>query len=227
MNIIEKRIKSIRNEIKIIAKKYGCDTNRIRLVAVSKNKPIELIQYAILAGQKEFGENYVKEGVEKIYFFSKNYKLIWHFIGQLQSNKSRLVAEYFDWCHTIDCTKIIHRLNVQRPPNLSPLNVLIQVNIDGEKNKGGIASNQIFSLAKIIKSCINLQLRGIMCIPTIETNFNKQIINFVKIFKLFKELQYSYSSVDTLSLGMSHDMIAAIAAGSNLLRIGTAIFGSR
>lgn len=209
-----------------------CDRNpnEIKLIAVSKTKPCDLIEEAINAGQSIFGENYVQEGIEKIqYFLQKrpNSSLEWHFIGPLQSNKTRSVAEHFDWVHTIDRLKIAQRLNDQRPTSLNKLNVLIQINISEEATKSGINPNQLDELSKQINQLPNLVLRGLMIIPKAEQEFEKQCATFSKAYDLYHQLQQKIPSIDTLSMGMSDDMQAAIIAGSNMIRIGSAIFGAR
>ncbi|GHD94481.1 YggS family pyridoxal phosphate enzyme [Pseudocitrobacter faecalis] len=181
------------------------------------------------AGQRAFGENYVQEGVEKIRFFQDKgiTDLQWHFIGPLQSNKSRLVAEHFDWCHTVDRLKIATRLSEQRPAHLPPLNVLIQVNISDEQSKSGIEPEAVDALAAEVSALPNLCLRGLMAIPAPETEYDKQFAVAQQMAVAFARLKTHYPTVDTLSLGMSDDMEAAIAAGSTMVRIGTAIFGAR
>lgn len=230
MNTVHDNILTIKNEIKNIALECERDPNSIELIAVSKTKPVTLIEQAISAGQFAFGENYVQEGVEKIQFFKQNMPnapLIWHFIGPLQSNKTKLVAENFDWMHTIDRFKIAQRLNEQRPANMNKLNVLIQVNISQEASKSGIAPNQVTELVKQVIALPNLNLRGLMAIPEIENDFNKQLDVFKLMQQLLKSLQIDYPFLDTLSMGMSADMQAAIVAGSTMVRIGSAIFGAR
>ncbi|MDR6401772.1 pyridoxal phosphate enzyme (YggS family) [Enterobacter ludwigii] len=196
---------------------------------MSKTKPASAIADAIEAGQHAFGENYVQEGVNKIRFFQEQGKtdLQWHFIGPLQSNKSRLVAEHFDWCHTIDRLRIASRLNDQRPEALPPLNVLIQVNISDENSKSGIALEELDALAADVAALPRLTLRGLMAIPAPESSYERQFAVAQQMAVAFEALKARYETVDTLSLGMSDDMEAAIAAGSTMVRIGTAIFGAR
>nr|MBB2845900.1 hypothetical protein [Enterobacter ludwigii] len=196
---------------------------------MSKTKPASAIADAIEAGQHAFGENYVQEGVDKIRFFQEQGKtdLQWHFIGPLQSNKSRLVAEHFDWCHTIDRLRIASRLNDQRPEALPPLNVLIQVNISDENSKSGIALEELDALAADVAALPRLTLRGLMAIPAPESSYERQFAVAQQMAVAFEALKARYQTVDTLSLGMSDDMEAAIAAGSTMVRIGTAIFGAR
>ena len=230
MNTVQDNLLNIKNEIKKIAKECGRDPNTIQLIAVSKTKPVEQIMEAINAGQLAFGENYVQEGIEKIQYFEKNMPnndLIWHFIGPLQSNKSKLVAEHFDWMHTIDRFKIAQRLSDQRPNHMAKLNVLIQVNISQEASKSGVKPKEVTDLVKQIVALPNLNLRGLMAIPEIENDYDKQLKVFTKMQQLLHSLQKDYPFMDTLSMGMSGDMPAAINAGSTMVRIGTAIFGAR
>ncbi|WP_334326553.1 YggS family pyridoxal phosphate-dependent enzyme [Gilliamella apicola] len=230
MNTVQDNLLNIKNEIAKIAKKCERDPNTIQLIAVSKTKPVEQVIEAIYAGQLAFGENYVQEGVEKIQYFEKNMPnndLIWHFIGPLQSNKSKLVAEHFDWMHTIDRLKIAQRLNDQRPKDMAKLNVLIQVNISQEASKSGVKPEEVADLVKQIVTLPNLNLRGLMAIPEIENDYDKQLNVFTKMQQLLQSLQKDYPFMDTLSMGMSGDMQAAIVAGSTMVRIGTAIFGAR
>lgn len=230
MNTVQDNLLNIKNEITEIAKKCERDPNTIQLIAVSKTKPVEQIMEAINAGQLAFGENYVQEGIEKIQYFEKNMPnndLIWHFIGPLQSNKSKLVAEHFDWMHTIDRFKIAQRLSDQRPNHMANLNVLIQVNISQEASKSGVKPEEVTDLVKQIVALPNLNLRGLMAIPEIENDYDKQLKVFTKMQQLLHSLQKDYPFMDTLSMGMSGDMPAAINAGSTMVRIGTAIFGAR
>ncbi|NUF49895.1 YggS family pyridoxal phosphate-dependent enzyme [Gilliamella sp. ESL0250] len=230
MNIIQDNLIVIKKEIEKIALKCERDPNTIELIAVSKTKSVQQITEAINAGQSVFGENYVQEGVEKIQYFKQimpNNALTWHFIGPLQSNKSKLVAEHFDWMHTIDRFKIAQRLNDQRPTNMNKLNVLIQVNISQEASKSGVAPEEVADLVQQIITLPNLNLRGLMAIPEIENDFDKQLDTFKQMQQLLQSLQADYPFMDTLSMGMSGDMQAAIVAGSTMVRIGTAIFGAR
>ncbi|WP_416776298.1 YggS family pyridoxal phosphate-dependent enzyme [Xenorhabdus budapestensis] len=227
MHNIEQNLHDVRNHIILAAQKCGRSPEEITLLAVSKTKPVEAIAKAIATGQREFGENYVQEGVEKIQQFANHDDLVWHFIGPLQSNKSRLVAEHFDWCHTIDRLKIAQRLSEQRPKSMAPLNVLIQINISGESSKSGILLEELEELAAIINSLPNLVLRGLMAIPAPESDSERQTDVFREMEQAFIKLKAQYPQIDTLSMGMTDDMAAAIACGSTLVRIGTAIFGAR
>ncbi len=202
----------------------------VKLLAVSKTKPVEAILAAYHAGQTAFGENYVQEGIEKIqYFEQQNIQLEWHFIGSLQSNKTKLVAEHFDWMQTLDRLKTAERLNQQRPLHKAPLNVLIQINISNEDSKGGIPAEEMSDFAKQLKNLPHLRLRGLMAIPAATDNEQEQMQVFRQMELLFRRLQQEFPSdqIDTLSMGMSDDMASAIKCGSTMVRIGTAIFGKR
>ncbi|KEA54574.1 MULTISPECIES: YggS family pyridoxal phosphate-dependent enzyme [Mangrovibacter] len=229
MNDIAHNLAQVQQRISAAAERCGRAPKEVSLLAVSKTKPASDIAQAIAAGQREFGENYVQEGADKIALFREQgvTGLTWHFIGPLQSNKSRLVAENFDWCHTIDRQKIATRLSEQRPGELAPLNVLIQVNISDETSKSGIALAEVDALADLVSSLPGLRLRGLMAIPAPEQDYARQFAVCQQMAVAFNALQSRYSGIDTLSLGMTDDMEAAIAAGSTMVRIGTAIFGAR
>lgn len=229
MTEIAHNLTQIHQKIAAASARCGRAPEDVTLLAVSKTKPVQAIAEAIDAGQRLFGENYVQEGVDKIHHFAgQNISgLEWHFIGPLQSNKSRLVAENFDWCHTIDRLRIATRLSEQRPAGLPPLNVLIQVNISDELSKSGIALDQVDELAAEIMQLPGLRLRGLMAIPAPESDYERQLAVCRQMAEAFARISHRYPQADTLSLGMSDDMEAAIAAGSTLLRIGTAIFGAR
>ena len=229
MNDIAHNLAQVRDKISAAASRCGRASEEVTLLAVSKTKPASAIEEAIAAGQLSFGENYVQEGVEKIRHFREKSiaGLQWHFIGPLQSNKSRLVAEHFDWCHTLDRLRIATRLNEQRPAELEPLNVLIQINISDENSKSGIPLEELDALAAEVVELPNLRLRGLMAIPAPESDYVRQFEVARQMAVAFAGLKTRYPDVDTLSLGMSDDMEAAIAAGSTMVRIGTAIFGAR
>ena len=227
---IKDNLISIHQQIQTACQKAGRPQSAVKLLAVSKTKPVEDIQMAIDAGQRAFGENYVQEGIEKIQYFSdKHPELEWHFIGPLQSNKTRLVAEYFDWMQTIDRAKIADRLNEQRSAYKKPLNVLIQINISDESSKSGIPPTEMLALAKHIENLPRLCLRGLMAIPAPTDNMAEQEKALSAMQTLFEELKAACPNqqIDTLSMGMSDDMNTAIACGSTMVRIGTAIFGQR
>lgn len=227
MTFIEHNLQQVRERIAAAATRCGRTPEEITLLAVSKTRPASAIAEAIAAGQQAFGENYVQEGVEKVAALAAYPELQWHFIGPLQSNKSRLVAEHFAWCHTVDRQRIAQRLNDQRPAELPPLNVLIQVNISDEHSKSGIMLEAIPQLAQQIAQLPRLRLRGLMAIPAAESDYACQLAVCQQMAAAFHALQQDYPAIDTLSLGMSDDMDAAIAAGSTMVRIGTAVFGAR
>jgi len=229
MNDIAHNLAQVRDKISAAATRCSRASEEITLLAVSKTKPTSALAEAIAAGQRAFGENYVQEGVDKICHFRDQGQddLQWHFIGPLQSNKSRLVAEHFDWCHTIDRLKIAARLNDQRPADMAPLNVLIQINISDENSKSGIALSELDALAAEVAALPHLTLRGLMAIPAPESSYERQFAVARQMAVAFEALKARHTTVDTLSLGMSDDMEAAIAAGSTMVRIGTAIFGAR
>ncbi len=230
MSSIQQNIEHITSQIADVQQKCGRARDSVQLLAVSKTKPNDAILEAAQAGQRAFGENYVQEGVDKVQFFAEHHpklELEWHFIGPIQSNKTRLVAEHFDWVHTIDRDKTAQRLNDQRPSDLPDLQVLIQVNISGEASKSGVEPEQIFALAELISSLPNLTLRGLMSIPANVDDHAAQLATFQRLAELQTQLQKRYPNIDTLSMGMSGDMEAAIEAGSTMVRIGTAIFGAR
>ncbi|KGQ33110.1 YggS family pyridoxal phosphate-dependent enzyme [Gallibacterium anatis] len=206
-------------------------TQEVTLLAVSKTKPFADILKAYHAGQRQFGENYVQEGVEKIQLAQQQNlnDITWHLIGPLQSNKTRIVAEHFDWVQTIDRVKIAERLSQQRPDHLQPLQVLIQINISDENSKSGITPQQMEELAQQIINLPKLQLRGLMAIPAPTEDINQQTVVFNQMKALLQQLQQRFpqQKIDTLSMGMTDDMQTAIACGSTMVRIGTAIFGKR
>ena len=229
MNDIAHNLAQVRDKISAAATRCGRASEEVTLLAVSKTKPASAIAEAIDAGQRMFGENYVQEGVEKIRHFREKgtADLQWHFIGPLQSNKSRLVAEHFDWCHTVDRLRIASRLSEQRPAEMPPLNVLIQINISDENSKSGIALEALNQLADEVAALPGLKLRGLMAIPAPESDYDRQFAVARQMAVAFEALKTRFPTVDTLSLGMTDDMAAAIAAGSTMVRIGTAIFGAR
>lgn len=222
---ISQNLAQIQQQIESLSAQF--QRENVRLLAVSKTKPVSAIEEAIQAGQKAFGENYVQEGVEKIAYFNQQADLEWHFIGPLQSNKTKLVAAHFDWIQTVDRLKIAQRLSEQRPADKAPLNVLIQINISDEASKSGIAPEDMLPLAREIVLLPNLKLRGLMAIPKPEHEPAQQKIALSKMQQLFNRLQTEFEGIDTLSMGMSDDMAAAIECGSTMVRIGTAVFGAR
>ena len=231
---IEHNLKQVLNTIRELEEKYHRPHHSVQLLAVSKTKPIEDILTAYDFGQNAFGENYVQEAIEKIEKIrslkkqSNEYKAFeWHFIGPLQKNKTRLIAENFDWIHSVDRQLIAKRLSDQRPSNTKPLQVCIQVNIDQEETKSGVNIDEIQSLATMIAELKNLKLRGLMAIPQVSSDTTQQHKSFARLRQLLELLNRQGFDLDTLSMGMSSDLEAAIAEGATIVRIGTAIFGKR
>lgn len=204
----------------------GRSESSVNLLAVSKKQPVSAILEAADAGQRDFGENFVQEGLEKIATSGRN-DLIWHFIGHLQTNKTRAVAENFDWVHTIDRLKIAKRLSTQRPEPMDDLNVCLQVNIDDEAGKSGVQPDEVLPLAKSVAGLSRIRLRGLMCLPANRSDLEQQREPFRRLRELFEAVQSEGLDVDTLSMGMTGDYAAAIHEGSTIVRIGTAIFGAR
>jgi pyridoxal phosphate enzyme (YggS family) len=202
--------------------------NSVTLLAVSKTFPAVTVREAFEAGQRRFGENYVQEAVDKIAELADlRAQIEWHLIGPLQSNKSRLVAEQFDWVHTVDRLKIAQRLNEQRPPHLPPLQVCVQVNTSGEASKSGVEPDQALALAQAVSQLPRLRLRGVMALPAPSSDASDQHQSLQKVRSVFDELRNQGLTLDTLSMGMSGDLEAAIEQGSTMVRIGSAIFGQR
>ncbi len=200
--------------------------DHIHLLAVSKTKPLEAILAAASVGQRDFGENFVQEAVGKIAECGRD-DLIWHFIGHLQANKTRAVAENFQWVHTVDRLKIARRLSEQRPCYAGDLNICIEVNVDAEENKSGVSPVDLPELAAAIAELPRLRLRGLMCLPAIRHDFDAQRKPFAALREMMESLQASGLALDTLSMGMSADYAAAIHEGATIVRIGTALFGAR
>ena len=206
----------------------GRPVETVTLLAVSKRFPAEAVREAVAAGQRRFGENLVQEGVDKIVALrASGEALEWHLIGPLQSNKTRLVAEHFDWVHSIDRLKVAERLAEQRPPQLPPLQVCVQINISGEATKSGVAPAEAPALAAAVARLPRLRLRGLMAIPEPAAAMEAQRAPHGALRALFNTIIGQGLVLDTLSIGMSDDLEAAIAEGSTMVRIGTAIFGAR
>ncbi|MCL1141539.1 YggS family pyridoxal phosphate-dependent enzyme [Shewanella gaetbuli] len=228
MTTIADRLSIAQSRINQAAQKCARNPNEVKLLAVSKTKPANDIIEAYLAGQRLFGENYVQEGEQKILQLGEEFNDIeWHFIGPLQSNKTKVVAEHFDWMHTLSREKVAKRLNDQRPPHLPPLQVCIQVNISNEQSKSGVDEQEVFKLAQQISQMPKLKLRGLMAIPTATDDINLQQDEFSRLNTLYQTLKQQFDTVDTLSMGMSGDLDIAITNGSTMVRVGSAIFGSR
>jgi pyridoxal phosphate enzyme (YggS family) len=228
MTTIPTRLQAVLARIETVARTYGRTPEAVALLAVSKTWPASFVREAAAAGQRAFGENYVQEGVDKISELAR-LELEWHFIGPLQGNKTRQVAETFDWVHSIDRLRIAERLSEQRPQNLPPLQVCLQVNISGEDSKSGVAPQDAPVLARQIAQLPRIVLRGLMTIPAPApaTDFAGQREPFARLRRLFEQMRGEGLALDTLSMGMSNDMEAAIAEGATQVRVGTAIFGER
>src|SRR4051812_1877246 len=222
MAAIADNLQAVKKRIEGAALAAGRNPSAVTLLAVSKTHAAARVQEAAAAGQRAFGENYVQEALQKMDALSGRKGLEWHLIGPLQSNKTRVVAERFDWVHTVASEKIAHRLSEQRPADLAPLNVLIQVNASGEASKSGVAPASAAALALSISSLKKIKLRGLMAIP--EPDAPRERFHEVNV--LYETMRAKFGC-DTLSMGMSDDMELAIAEGSIMVRIGTAIFGER
>ena len=226
MTTVCARLQQIRNRIAKAEQRYGRNPNSVALLAVSKGQRLEKLRAAIACEQRAFGENYVQEALEKINALDER-MLKWHFIGPLQANKSRQVALHFSWVHSIDRLKIATRLNNQRPSDLPPLNVCLQINVSGEISKAGVGFEELIPLAEQVSVLPRLKLRGVMAVPQASSDHRLQRANFASVHHAFHTLNSQGFELDTLSMGMSNDMEAAIAEGATLVRIGTAIFGPR
>jgi hypothetical protein len=227
---LQANLRAVHERITKAARGAGRDPEEIQLLAVSKSFPAAAIIEAAHAGQRAFGENYVQEALQKIAEVASEATGLgfeWHFIGPIQSNKTRAIAEHFDWVQSVDRLRIAERLSEQRPGILPPLNVLLQVNISGEASKSGVAPEDAVALGFAVERLPRLRLRGLMAIPEPEPNSASQGVPLARMKQLFDQLRSAGLQVDTLSLGMSADLEAAIAAGSTMVRIGTAIFGER
>jgi len=224
---IQKNIALVMQRIEEAAKACGRDPNHIQLLCVSKTKPVSDIIAAYNSGHRLFGENYVQEAVNKIQELKNYSDILWHFIGPLQSNKSKFIAEYFDWMHSLDRFKIAKRLNEQRSVHQSPLNVCVQVNIDNEPNKAGVLEKDAFTLVEQLNELSNIQCRGLMTIPKVNANETERRDSFARMQALYIKCAENFDNFDTLSMGMSTDLDIAIEYGSTMVRIGTDIFGAR
>lgn len=226
MSAIATNLQAVRTRISTAAKAAGRPPESIALLAVSKTWPLLSVIDAAAAGQRAFGENYVQEGVDKA-IATVDRNLDWHFIGPLQSNKTRLVAEHFAWVHSIDRLKIAERLSAQRPADLPPLQVCVQVNVSGEASKSGCHPDEALALCQAVAALPRLTLRGLMAIPEPADDEAGQRAPFRQLREIFETIRAAGLPLDTLSMGMSHDLEAAIAEGATIVRIGTAIFGER
>ena len=230
MSTIAQNLQAVDHTIVAAANACGRTRNDVQLLAVSKTFPPEAVVEAIAAGQRAFGENYLQEALDKqqaVAAAVPGKHIEWHFIGPIQSNKTRPIAANFEWVHTVDRLKIAQRLSEQRPPGMSPLNILLQVNISGEASKSGIIETELRELARSVAMLPNLRLRGLMAIPEPELELARQRAPFARLRAMLEELSEDGIEMDTLSMGMSTDMGAAIAEGATIVRVGSAIFGSR
>lgn len=219
-------VQQVRERIRAAETRYGREPGSVRLLAVSKTKPAEMVLEAIECGQTEFAENYVREGVDKISRIDRP-GLVWHFIGPVQSNKTKQVAAHFDWVHSLDRIRIAERLNAARPEQLRPLDVCLQVNISGETSKSGISAGDLPGLAAACAELPRLRLRGLMALPAPVDDFDQQRQSFREVRLLLDGLKQATPDLDALSMGTTQDMEAAIAEGATMVRIGTALFGPR
>lgn len=226
MTMIADNLQQVRTRIATACNTHGRPPEAVTLLAVSKTFGPQAVREAFAAGQTAFGENYIQEAVDKIVALA-DLPLEWHCIGPIQSNKTRLVAEHFDWAHSVDRLKIAQRLSEQRPQGKAPLNVCIQVNIDGGPTKAGVAPEDALALAQAVVALPNVRLRGIMTIPEPAIDFEAACAVHMRARALFDALNAAGLVLDTLSMGMTGDLEAAIASGSTMVRVGTAIFGGR
>jgi len=223
---IAQNLTSLRRQIADYAHKYQRDPDSVRILAVSKRQPLDAMRAVRDAGQSDFGENYLQEALAKMEVLGRA-AIHWHFIGPLQSNKTRSIAGYFNWVHTVDRDKIARRLNEHRPADFPPLAVCIQVNISGEASKSGVSPAGLSSLAASVAGLPRLQLRGLMALPAPTASLAEQRRPFAELRAAFESLQAEGHQLDTLSMGTSADLEAAIAEGATMVRIGTALFGPR
>jgi pyridoxal phosphate enzyme (YggS family) len=218
MSSIAQSLEEIRNRVTVLERRYGRGPGEVSVLAVSKTKPPEAVRAAAEVGQRDFGENHLQDALTK---------LVWHFIGPVQSNKTRVIAARFDWVHSIDRAKIARRLNEQRPGGLPPLNVCLQVNVSGEASKSGVGPDEVEGLARAVSELPRLRLRGLMTLPRPCEDLEEQRRPFATLRGIGESLNAGGLALDTLSMGMTNDMEAAIAEGATIIRIGTAIFGAR
>lgn len=219
-------IDSVLQRVRLAEEKYQRESHGCALLAVSKTRPAEDLRQAFELGLHAFGENYVQEALDKIQAL-RDLAIQWHFIGPIQSNKTRAIAEHFDWVHSVERIKIARRLNDQRPAELPPLEICLQVNISGEQSKSGAAPEALDELVAEVQTLPRLRLRGLMAIPAASDDFEQQRQAFARLRQLLEKLREHAPQLDTLSMGMSGDLEAAIAEGATLVRVGTDIFGPR
>ncbi|MBY0468902.1 MAG: YggS family pyridoxal phosphate-dependent enzyme [Burkholderiaceae bacterium] len=228
MATIAENIQEVRRRIAAACALAHRSVDSVTLLAVGKTFPADAVRSAYVAGERSFGENYVQEAIDKIAALADlRNRLQWHLIGPLQSNKTRVVAESFDWVHTVDRLKIAERLSAQRPAGLPPLQLCLQVNISGEASKSGLAADEVLAVARSVAALPRLRLRGLMAVPAPASDLAAQRLPHARLRELLAGLQRDGLDVDTLSMGMTADLEAAIAEGATIVRVGTAIFGAR
>lgn len=223
---IPDNIAKLLNRVRLAAQKSQRSAEDICVVAASKTRSSDTIRSAYQCGLRDFGENYLQEALDKIDALT-DLGLCWHFIGPIQSNKTRPIAEHFNWVHSVERVKIARRLSEQRPPELEPLQILLQVNISGEASKSGALPDQLPQLVEAIRQLPRITLRGLMAIPAASNNESQKTQPFIQLRQLLREMQVIAPEMDTLSMGMSNDLEAAIAQGATFVRVGTDIFGPR
>jgi pyridoxal phosphate enzyme (YggS family) len=230
MSTIAGNLQAVEATIQAACEADSRPRSTVQLLAVSKTFPAEAVLEAAACGQRAFGENYLQEGIDKIAAVAKalpDTRLEWHFIGPIQSNKTRPIAANFEWVHTVERLKIAQRLSEQRPPELGPLNICLQVNISGEASKSGIPPEELPALAQAVAALPNLRLRGLMAIPEPQEDPELQRVPFARLRELAQDIVKAGIHLDTLSMGMSGDMRAAVLEGATIVRVGSAIFGAR
>jgi pyridoxal phosphate enzyme (YggS family) len=226
MHDLHKHINNVLAQISEYATHYQRQPDSVHLLAVSKKHPAAMIREAYQYGLRRFGENYLQEALEKMHQLA-DLDIEWHFIGPIQSNKTREIASHFDWVHSVDRLKIARRLNEQRPDNLPPVNICLQINISHESSKSGMSLDELDDICENISHMQRISLRGLMAVPAATESLEQQRLPFRVLRLRLQDLQNKYPHMDTLSMGMTNDMQAAIAEGANLIRIGTGIFGAR
>jgi pyridoxal phosphate enzyme (YggS family) len=226
MSSIAQSLEEIRNRVTVLERRYGRGPGEVSVLAVSKTKPPEAVRAAAEVGQRDFGENHLQDALTKLDSLD-DLDLVWHFIGPVQSNKTRVIAARFDWVHSIDRAKIARRLNEQRPGGLPPLNVCLQVNVSGEASKSGVGPDEVEGLARAVSEWPRLRPRGRRTLPRPCEDLEEQRRPFATLRGIGESLNAGGLALDTLSMGMTNDMEAAIAEGATIIRIGTAIFGAR
>ncbi|RJG02189.1 YggS family pyridoxal phosphate-dependent enzyme [Noviherbaspirillum sedimenti] len=230
MSVIAQNLQAVQSRIALAARAVSREPHEVSLLAVSKTFGADDVAAAVAAGQAAFGENYLQEALDKMALLREllpEAALAWHFIGPIQSNKTRPIAEHFDWVHSVDREKIAQRLSDQRPADLPPLNVCIQVNVSNEASKSGAQNDEAAAIARAVAAMPRLRLRGLMAIPEPTDDVAQQRAAFRQVRQLFESLRAEGLSLDTLSMGMSGDLEAAVAEGATIVRVGTAIFGRR